>query len=304
MNKAFYKTLGFIVFFLSNTTNLKSQLSKRDNSYQIPFQLNSFILIEGKINNRGNNYKFIVDNNAPMIIFYKNDIKNALNLKSIGNNISFPVFTPGLIGKQEIYETKDSLFFTDFVVKPKFIHVLLSGTKTFFADSTSGILGYDGFVDNIWLIDFTKQVISIASDLNAVRPTTELIKIISTFKKTALQEKIKINVSVNGSKPIDCLLDLGYRGSILLPHKTFFKIGTSEKHEISKSIMQTVGGETNTTFYTLVGANVNVGGIKISSDVTTTNDYSQDYGLIGISFLKQFNYLLIDFKANEVFVSN
>gem|GEM_PF-2873409 len=253
------------------------------------------------INNSQAPYKFILDNNAPFIIYAQGKISDQIQLRSI-TSIKFPLRTPVGTVKQEIFETTDSFRLGNLFFKERFIHLVHGPKPEYFGDTISGLLGSSLFSSNAWRIDFEKFRITWASEAKPLKEVDGLVKIEASFIMKSGRKEVRIPIKIGGQKPVTCLLDLGYGGKIILPYKQFSKVAEAYPIVQRRDTISSLAGAKATEYVATEPLAVKVGGFETKSEIISTRDLALKTGVVGLSFLSQFRYLLIDYTKEEVFL--
>ncbi|MCB0640173.1 MAG: aspartyl protease family protein, partial [Phaeodactylibacter sp.] len=157
--------------------------------------------------------------------------------------------------------------------------------------AADGIIGANLIKLAHWKIDFEQQLLHFsdrpfeASDSDFSLP----------FRKPLLSGTPSIELTVNGKKIKDVLLDLGYNGGLVLPLSAARKVESAETQVILDRSVSGIYG-TNTDSLLVKTAQVNVGGYETEMPVEFS---ALDKALLGNEFLKHFT-VFIDYDNKKI----
>jgi predicted aspartyl protease len=259
---------------------------------QTPFLLNSRgILINTYWGRERKHHVLCLDNHSPSwikssLVQYDQSFKKSKNL-------GFKTSTADGSAIQGEVGICDSLFFENTAFKNVPFYVMPDSSKD---DRTGdGVLGIDAMAKGIWKIDFKKQELTFASDIDSFSEIRQAEVFPATFK----QQTIALEVDFGENDINTMAIDLGYNGYMLLPPYDFKRVGSAAKTFVTPSRFNTP-----TSNHVVNNLSV-VDTVRINhhwfSTVISSNEAVKER-LIGLSFFKRFDYVVLDFINQRMYV--
>jgi len=164
-----------------------------------------------------------------------------------------------------------------------------------------GVLGNDILNQLIWKIDFVNNQILVTQNLSNLDIKGDGIP----FSKT--ENGISLAIKING-KEIEAFLDTGFDGFICVnntlidqvssigSHLVFWEDG-EDLHSGNVFEIDHYSPKLDTTYY--MPANVLMGDLKLEDEIIKLQRIK--FNLIGIDFLKRFEYVTIDYPGKKIY---
>lgn len=184
--------------------------------YKLPFEYdNQLIKLKARINNTPIDYSFILDSGAPTIISDSIVLKNHLNY--VDSKLAYDA--NGLEQTFDLYKIKhfsisNKSFENVKVISNEFV-TQIPAVK---GRANGGLIGANLMDNTIWMIDYLKKEITVTDVFDSLRIPE------NSFSTTMFKNENgnpMIDVTLSDSKKIPVMIDLGFNGSVLLPHQYF-----------------------------------------------------------------------------------
>ncbi|MBN9485278.1 MAG: hypothetical protein BGO70_02355 [Bacteroidetes bacterium 43-93] len=159
-----------------------------------------------------------------------------------------------------------------------------------------GILGLSLLRKGIWKIDFENNTLTFASSMDSLRDISDKIK----FAESSVFDIFSAQVQLDGVKE-KVAVDFGTNAGIFLPLNDMEKMNNFSNAEVSTSTKKTAAGISSETAYRLLNERVSVNGH--SFNVRVIGSKNQTEAVIGLSFFKQFRYVILDYPNGIMYIS-
>ncbi len=163
--------------------------------------------------------------------------------------------------------------------------------------ATSGVFGDNLISKGVWKIDFRRHALTFASTLDSIADISDTVLIPSKF----VDNNISFNVIFGHGIEQSASLDLGYNGCFIIPMSLFRQIDTNNKIIADTEYTSVTAVSSFNAFHYSVPQS-----IKIHDKYYLVNIVASEHVqeiLVGLAFFSSFEYLLIDYGANLVYVS-
>jgi len=166
---------------------------------------------------------------------------------------------------------------------------------------TDGIFGMPFMNNGIWKIDFENKQLYLAHSIDSFDISDAFWVSDAKFDNFNI---IDIPLKNDKGQTFHVHLDLGSNFGIELAGKDFKKLIPQE--DIVKSTMQIqhISGITETVIMTSKNQTIKIDNHSINVDLTGDDSYKLHHGLMGVGFLKQFSFIIIDNINKKLYFSN
>ena len=197
-----------------------------------------------------------------------------------GNTISGPVLMCDSVGIGSVCFSNTALYNISTPANPA---------------TADGVIGENIMRTGIWKLDFENKQVQFASSVAGITGWEDSRPLPAVFKADA----IEVIIAMGNGKYIRPELDLGFNGAIILP-TAIFEATLGGSTAVSKSNMRftTPSGDAETT--TTYSNQKICAGSACFVSLITTNDIVKEQ-LLGLSFLLQFRYVIIDFPGKKLY---
>lgn len=159
-----------------------------------------------------------------------------------------------------------------------------------------GILGLSLLRKGVWKIDFEQNTLTFASSMDSLRDIADKIK----FAESSVFDIFNTQVQFNGLKK-KVTVDFGTNAGIFMPLDDMKSLNDFSKAEVSNSTKKTAAGISSETAYRLPDEKISINGHTFS--VRVIGSKNQTEAVIGLSFFKQFRYVILDYPNGVMYVS-
>ncbi len=284
--------LILVVFGCSYQKISVMAVSPKHFKVQTPFMLDGRgIIINTYWGSEKKHYVLCLDNHSPSWIKSSLIQYNQSFIKS--KNVSFKTSTADGSPIQGDVGICDSLSFENIVFRNVTFYVMPYNTKG--NKNDDGVLGIDIMSKGIWKIDFRKNELSFASDIDSFKE----IKQTEIFPATFDHQAITVSVDFGNSNVKKMSIDLGYNGDMLMPLGEFKSISKSNKTFVNLSRFSTPASENvvnNLSVFDTVNISHNWFITIVSSNETVKER------LIGLAFFRRFDYVIFDFINKRIYI--
>jgi hypothetical protein len=281
-----------LVFGCNNRLSSKVDVSPKHFKVQTPFILDRRGVIVNTYWGKGREHHVLcLDNHSPSWIKTSAVHYNQSFTKS--KDLRFKTLTADGSPVQGEVAICDSLFFEHIVFSHVPFYVMPDNGGS---DKTNdGVLGLDAMAKGIWKIDFKKEELTFASDLDSLTNLNET----EIFPASFTGQSIEVNIDFGERIVKTMAIDLGYNGDLLLPLAEFQRIAKSSKVFNHFNKFSTPASRTLVNQYAIldtVNINHNWFATTISSHETVKER------LIGLLFFRRFSYVIFDFVNKRVYI--
>lgn len=159
-----------------------------------------------------------------------------------------------------------------------------------------GILGLSLLRKGIWKIDFENNTLTFASNMDSLQDVSDKIK----FAESSVFDIFSTKVQLNGLTE-KVSVDFGTNAGIFLPLEDMQKMNSFGKAEVKQSSKKTAAGISSETGYRLPDERVSINGHTFN--VRVIGSKNQTEAVIGLSFFKQFRYVILDYLNGIMYIS-
>lgn len=187
----------------------------------------------------------------------------------------------------------DSLFFENIVFRNTPFYIIRNNSEN--NKTNDGVFGIDVMSTGIWKIDFKNSELTFASSIDSF---SELNRA-EIFPATFDRQSITVAVDLGNNNVTAMAIDLGYNGEMFIPLSDFDNIGSPNKtfNNLRGFNTPASGNVVNTvSIFDTVSINHNWFVTIVSSSESVKER------LIGLQFLRRFDYVLFDFIDKRIYV--
>jgi hypothetical protein len=162
--------------------------------------------------------------------------------------------------------------------------------------SDDGVFGGDLMSKGIWKIDFKKNELTFASNIDSFKETSQAEVIPAVFD----QWSVTIDVKFGGNVIIPMAIDLGYNGELLMPLKEFNKISSQKKTFATPAKFSTPGSD-NVINRLSIFDTINIHHNWFLTIVSSNETIKER--LIGLPFFMRFDFVIFDFINKQIYTA-
>ena len=249
------------------------------------------IIINTLCGSEKRHYVLLLDNFSPSwlkssVVKYTPSFKKA-------ENISFKTSTADGLAIQGNVGIYDSLSFETVTFTNVPFYIMPDTVND--NKNDDGVLGIETMSKGIWKIDWKKNQLTFASDLDSFPEIDQCEIFPAVFDQNSIN--VKIDFGNNNVKSIP--IDLGYNGAVILPLSEFNSISKS------KRIFSDMGNFSTPGHQNLVNTLSILDTVKINynyfNTLVCTNESVKER-LLGLSFFKKFDFVIFDFINKRIYL--
>lgn len=267
-------------------------VSPKNFKIQIPFIINeSGIIINTYWGSLKKHYVLCLDNNSPSWI--KRSVVHYDQSFVKSRNLGFKTSTADGSHIQGEVGICDSVFFENIAFRNIPFYVMPDNSKDNKTDD--GVLGIDAMSKGIWKIDFKKEKLTFASDIDSFQEVKQSEIFPATFNKGSVM--VDVNFGNHNKKAM--AIDLGYNGYMLVPMNELKSIISSDRIFTTEGKFTTPAGESNVNNLSAIDT------VEINQNwffaFVSSNDLVKER-LIGLKFFRRFEYVIFDFVNKLIYI--
>jgi len=272
---------------LTNSCNNNKHNNKHNNFTYIPFDYNNrLIKLNIGINSSQKNHEFILDSGAPT--FISDSLVNVYDLPYLNSETVFDV--NGNTQKMDFYNIRSiEIGGKQFKGIETASNGQVANMPILKGHQYAGLLGANAMRNSIWQINYNCREITLTdkSENLTLPDSTHQVK----MKLDELSRPV-ITVIIAGKYKVDCIVDVAYNGSLLLPDRFFSKPIFNDSMSYSKQEMYSAGFETKIKQmeYKYL-QNISIGNMKLEN-VKASASGSNNIALVGNEFLEKYTIVM------------
>lgn len=272
---------------ISNDPSFISNPNKQNDFTYIPFDYNNrLIKLNIGINSDQNNHVFILDSGAPT--FISDSLAEVYDLTYLNSETVFDV--NGNTQRMDFYNIKSiEIGEKQFKGIETASNEQVSNMPILKGHQYAGLLGANAMKNSIWQINYNchEILLSDKSENFSLPDSTYSVKM-------NLDELYRpyITIVIAGKYRVDCIVDVAYNGSLLLPDRFFNKPIFNDSLSFSKKEIYSVGFEaiTKQIEYKYL-QNISIGDMKLEN-IRASASGSNNIALVGNEFLEKYTIIM------------